>query len=298
MGRDFIPRVSQLDMGVDLFAGLGAATLPPLDRAPRVLVFDSGLGGLTVLAELVKALPTASYVYAADDAAFPYGALDDQRLVDRVVAVMERLIARDTPDIVVVACNTASTLALPSLRARFQIPFVGTVPAVKPAVAASTSGLVTVLATPGTVRREHTRAMIDAFAKGAEVTLVGSPRLASYAEAELRGEPVSDAEIAAEIAPCFVASDGRRTDAVALACTHFPLLTRRFEAVAPWPVVWIDPAPAIARRVMALVGQVSPKQGGPARALFTSDRPTPLPLSQALDLRGLGLIEREVFPLT
>lgn len=285
-------------MGVDLFAGLGAAALPPLDRAPRVLVFDSGLGGLTVLAELAMALPTASFVYAADDAAFPYGALDDQRLVDRVVAVMERLVARETPDLVVVACNTASTLALPSLRARFALPFVGTVPAVKPAVAASTSGLVSILATPGTVRREHTRAMVDAFAKGAEVTLVGSPKLAGYAECELRGEPVSDAEIAAEIAPCFVEREGRRTDAVALACTHFPLLTERFQAVAPWPVAWIDPAPAVARRVVALVGATSPKQGEPMRGIFTSGKPIPASLSTALSMRGIGCVGNEIFPLS
>lgn len=284
-------------MGVDLFAGLGAPSLPPLGRPPRILVFDSGVGGLTVFSELVKALPTASFVYAADDAAFPYGALDDQRLVDRVVAVMERLIAREAPDLVVVACNTASTLALPSLRARFQIPFVGTVPAVKPAAAASSSGLVTVLATPGTVRREHTRAMIEAFAKGAEVTLVGSARLAGFAEAELRGEPVADGEIAAEIAPCFVEREGRRTDAVALACTHFPLLTHRFEALAPWPVAWIDPAPAVARRVLALVGTVSPERGAPARSLFTSERPLPERLTMALEARGLCAVEREAFPL-
>ena len=285
-------------MGVDLFAGLGAAALPPLDRAARILVFDSGLGGLTVLAELAKALPTASFVYAADDAAFPYGALDDPRLVDRVVAVMERLVARETPDLVVVACNTASTLALPSLRARFALPFVGTVPAVKPAVAASCSGLVSILATPGTVRREHTRAMIDAFAKGAEVTLVGSPKLAGYAERELRGEPVSDADIAAEIAPCFVEQGGRRTDAVALACTHFPLLTQRFQAVAPWPVAWIDPAPAVARRVLALVGATSAKQGDQTRGLFTSGKPMPASLSTALSTRGIGCVDKEIFPLS
>jgi glutamate racemase len=284
-------------MGVDLLAGLGLAPLPPLGRAPRVLVFDSGLGGLTVLAELVKAIPGADFVYAADDAGFPYGALDDQRLAARVIAVMERLVARESPDLVVVACNTASTLALPALRARFALPFVGTVPAVKPAVAASRSGLVTVLATPGTVRREHTRAMIDAFAGRAEVTLVGAPNLAAYAEAELRGAPVDDALVQAEIAPCFVEGrDGRRTDVVALACTHFPLLTRRFESVAPWAVTWIDPAPAIARRAVALVGE-QPAGEAAARALFTSERPLPPPLALALSARGLAEVERERFPL-
>ena len=284
-------------MGVDLFAGLGGAALGALGRPPKVLVFDSGLGGLTVLSELVAAMPTGAYVYAADDAAFPYGALEDQRLVDRVLTVMDRLIAREAPDLVVVACNTASTLALPALRARFRIPFIGTVPAVKPAVGASRSGLVSVLATPGTVRREHTRAMIDAFAGSASVTLVGSARLAAIAEAELRGGAVPDAEIAAEIAPCFVEQDGRRTDSVALACTHFPLLTHRFKALAPWPVAWIDPAPAVARRMMALVGQAAAGPGASARMLFTSDRPVSKALAEALAARGLMTIGRDHLPL-
>jgi len=285
-------------MGVDLFAGLANTTLPRLDRAPKILVFDSGLGGLTVLSELTAALASADYVYAADDAAFPYGGLTDEALVSRVLAVIGRLIGRERPDLVVVACNTASTLALPALRAHFDLPFVGTVPAIKPAVAATRSGLVTVLATPGTVRREHTRTMIDAFAGGAQVTLVGAPNLAAFAEAELRGAPVAEATLAAEIAPCFVEASGRRTDTVALACTHFPLLTRRFERLAPWPVEWIDPAPAVAKRAVALVGQ-SPdtRAGAPMRCLFTSDHPLPAPLAAALEARGLKTIERERLPL-
>lgn len=286
------------EMGVDLFAGLADAALPRLDRAPRILVFDSGLGGLTVLSALSAALPSATYVYAADDAAFPYGALDDATLVARVLDVMERLIARERPDLVVVACNTASTLALPSLRTRFPLPFVGTVPAVKTAVAASRSGLVTILATPGTVRREHTRAMIEAFAGATEVTLIGSSRLAGCAEAELRGAPVTDAEIAAEIAPCFVERDGRRTDAVALACTHFPLLTDRFAQLAPWPVTWIDPAPAIARRVVALVGD-APADAAPAstHALFTSGGILSETTRRALAGRGVQDVASIAIPL-
>lgn len=283
-------------MGVDLFAGLASAALPPLDRPARVLVFDSGLGGLTVLSELRKALPGAAYAYAADDAAFPYGALDDARLVDRVVAVMERLLARVAPDIVVIACNTASTLALPSLRARFATPFVGTVPAVKPAVAASRSGLVSVLATPGTARREHTRSMVEAFANGAHVTIVGAPDLAAHAEAELRGAPVSDATLAAAIAPCFGERDGCRTDVVALACTHFPLLVDRFESLAPWPVAWVDPAPAVAKRVAQLVGP-APATTEEAVVLFTSDRPVGAELAAALGSRGLRHVTKEMIPL-
>jgi len=240
---------------------------------PTILVFDSGLGGLTVFRETVKARPDARYVYVADDAFFPYSGRAETELVERVVAVMGELIADHAPDLVVVACNTASTAVLAPLRARYKVPFVGTVPAIKPACAASKSKRISVLGTEGTVRREYTQALIRDFAKGCEVTLIGSARLASIAEAGLRAEPVDEREIAAEIAPCFVDGDGRRTDTVVLACTHYPLLLDRLPALAPWPVAWIDPAPAIARRVLDLLG----KPGADAtpltaRAIFTSGR--------------------------
>ncbi|MFJ5487787.1 hypothetical protein ACIKTA_09275 [Hansschlegelia beijingensis] len=109
---------------------------------------------------------------------------------------------------------------------------------------------------------------------------------------------MDDVTLAAEIGPCFVESAGRRTDSVALACTHFPLLTKRFRQLAPWPVDWIDPAPAVARRVVALVGRSpSPQSGAPMRALFTSERPLPKALEAALESRGLAAIEREPLPL-
>src|SRR5215218_6811357 len=124
-------------MRVDLLAGTVYAPGAMVPRAPTILVFDSGLGGLTVLSELQKARPDARFVYGADDAGFPYGGLDEGTLVTRVLAVMERLLVRHAPDLVVVACNTASTLLLPHLRQRFDNPFVGTVPAIKPAAALS-----------------------------------------------------------------------------------------------------------------------------------------------------------------
>ena len=222
--------------------------------APTILVFDSGLGGLTVHREVAAARPDARYVYVADDAFFPYSERSEADLVERVAALMATLIDTHHPALVVIACNTASTLVLPELRARFAVPFVGTVPAIKPACAASTSKRVSVLGTEATVSREYTRALIRDFANGAEVTLVGSARLAGYAESELNGTPAEDAALAAEIAPCFVDRDGRRTDMVVLACTHYPLLVDRFQRLAPWPVAFYDPAPAIARRVLELVG--------------------------------------------
>src|SRR5262245_38023926 len=151
--------------------------------APTILIFDSGLGGLTVHREVVAARPDARYVYIADDAFFPYNGRSEAALVDRIVPLMGTLIESYRPELTVIACNTASTLVLPHLRARFAVPFVGTVPAIKPACAASVSKRVSVLGTEATVSREYTRTLIRDFANGAEVTLVGSARLAALAEA-------------------------------------------------------------------------------------------------------------------
>src|SRR5580693_427724 len=237
-----------------------------------ILIFDSGLGGLTVYREVVAARADTDFLYVADDAAFPYGALAEPALISRVVALMDELIAAHRPDLVVIACNTASTIVLAELRKKFTVPFVGTVPAIKPACAGSVTKRVSVLGTEATVKREYTRALIRDYAQDCEVTLVGSPTLASYAEAELDGAPAGDAEIRAEIGPCF--RDGaKRTDTVVLACTHYPLLLHRLRQLAPWPVNFIDPAPAIARRVVELLGPSPAAAGrGTTQANFTSGR--------------------------
>jgi glutamate racemase len=253
----------------------------------KILVFDSGVGGLTVYREVAAARPDAAYVYVADDAGFPYGNQPETVLIARIIDVIGKAIAEHAPDLVVVACNTASTLALKDLRARFSVPFVGTVPAIKPACAQSTSKRISVLGTLATVSREYTRALIREFAAGCDVALVGSAHLATFAEAELAGKPVSDAAIKAEIAGCFVDADARRTDTVVLACTHYPLLTDRFKATAPWPVDWLDPAPAIARRVADLLrGRPPGSLPTPPRIIFTSGR-TPSP-ALAAALAGYG----------
>jgi glutamate racemase len=287
-------------MLVDLLAGTAYNPAIMPSPVPTILVFDSGLGGLTVFAEVLKARPDARYVYAADDAAFPYGRLGEDALVARVLHVMERLIAIHAPSLVVIACNTASTLVLPRLRERFSIPFVGAVPAIKPAALASRTRHITVLATPGTVARDYTRDLIDTYAAGCRVNLVGSTRLAGFAEAELAGEPVPDEDLVVELAPCFI-EDGRgRTDVVTLACTHYPLLLPRLTALAPWPVTWIDPAPAIARRVVQLLGgPVVGHEAGEdeALAVFTGGGAIPPALRQALRDKGLPLAAVEEMPL-
>jgi glutamate racemase len=245
--------------------------------APTILVFDSGLGGLTVLREIVATRPDAHFVYVADDAFFPYGHHSEDQIIARVVPLIGELIAAHAPDLVVIACNTASTLVMSHLRNEYKVPFVGTVPAIKPACMRSKTKRVSVLGTKGTVQREYTKALIRDFAQGCEVKLVGSADLASLAEAALSGRDVQDPEILAELAPCFVGDREQvsaRTDTVVLACTHYPLLMDRFVALAPWPVDWIDPAPAIARRVADLLKPAgSEADDGRAEMIFTSKRP-------------------------
>jgi glutamate racemase len=258
-----------------------------------VLVFDSGLGGLTVLREIAQLRPDLRLIYAADDAAFPYGQWGDDALADRVVGVVAGLIERLDPALVVIACNTASTLALPALRAKFQIPFVGTVPAIKPACERSATKRVSVLATPGTVKRDYTQGLIREFAAGCNVTLVGSEKLASLAEAALHGEAVEDAAIAVEIEPCFV-DDESRTDTIVLACTHYPLILDRLVKAAPWPVNWIDPAAAIARRASSLIVEKGEPTGLPIEAYFTGGKlPT---LALALSLSRFNVIAAQTEP--
>jgi len=259
-------------MSTPFSAVYSAAPEGGMGARPTILVFDSGLGGLTVYREIAAVRPDADIVYLADDAAFPYSALAEPALIARLVALFDEAIAIHKPDLVVIACNTASTIALPELRKGFSVPFVGTVPAIKPACAASRTRRVAVLGTEATVKREYTRALIREHGQGCDVDLVGSKQLAAYAEAELHGRPVGDADLLAEIGPCF-RDDGKRTDTVVLACTHYPLLIARLEQIAPWSVNFIDPAPAIARRVAHLL------EGVPAlddkrttRAIFTSGK--------------------------
>ncbi len=271
---------------------------------PQILVFDSGLGGLTVFAEVVQLRPDARFFYAADDAGFPYGRLGEAQLIERVLMVMERLIARISPDVVVIACNTASTLVLPHLRTAYpKLPFVGTVPAVKPAAEKSHSHLISILATPGTVARDYTHDLVRTYATHCDVTLVGSRDLASLAEAYMKGESVSDDQISNEIAPCFIEADGKRTDCIALACTHYPLLLAEFKRLAPWPVDWIDPAPAIARRVDHVLREDLKIATAPALvsashcAIFTGAELPKAELGRALHARHFEEILLDQMPL-
>jgi glutamate racemase len=261
------------------------------EMAKPVLVFDSGIGGLTVLRELRVLMPERSFIYIADDAGFPYGNWAEPELRQRILGLFAVLLKEHQPEISVIACNTAFTLAGADLRAAFpDHTFVGTVPAIKPAAERTRSGLVSVLATPGTVRRAYTRDLIQSFASQCHVRLVGAPNLARMAEAYIRGEALADADVLGEIGQCFYEKDGAKTDIVVLACTHYPFVANVFRRLAPWPVDWIDPAEAIARQARRLVPALDRVDAEPHgdRAIFTSGHPD-FPTRRLMQGFGLGV---------
>ena len=256
-----------------------------------ILVFDSGVGGLSVLREARVLMPLERFIYVADDEAFPYGDWEEEALKARMVALFGEFLEKWRPDICVIACNTASTIGIAALREAYpDAVFVGTVPAIKPAAERTRSGLVSVLATPGTVKRQYTRNLIEQYASQCEVNLVGSTRLASLAEAYLRGGFTDENEVAAEIAPCFIEKNGKFTDIVVLACTHYPFLVNRMRKMAPWPVDWIDTSEAIARRAHSLWSTMqhteNAREEGEDFAFFTAGKPD---LQTTSLLPGFGL---------
>ena len=245
-----------------------------LPNPPHALVFDSGVGGLSVLREIAHLLPRLRLTYAADNAAFPYGTKTEAELVARVLAVVGALVETTAPDIVVIACNTASTTALAAVRQFLTIPVIGVVPAIKPAAATSHSRVIGLLGTKATVASAYTAALIEQFADGCAVLTHGSPELVEAAERKLQGLPPGEAEIAAAMAPLFGQPGGDRLDTVVLGCTHFPLLAQELAAAAPHPVAWMDSGAAIARRVAAILGLTSQAESPdhPAhKAIFTAD---------------------------
>ncbi|WP_325059113.1 glutamate racemase [Vitreimonas sp.] len=237
----------------------------------RVLVFDSGVGGLSVFDAVAASGHALELDYAADNAWLPYGLKSDAELRARVPALLQRLVDQWAPDAVVVACNTASTIALDAVRERLAIPVVGVVPPIKPAAALTRTGVIGLLATPATVRRAYTSDLIAQFAADKRVVRFGSAALVEAAERKLRGEPFDPAALAEAMEGLFGAPGGAEIDVIALACTHFPLLAPELAQAAPRPVVWLDSGEAIARRV-ANVLIAAPGNARIGRAGFTDAR--------------------------
>jgi glutamate racemase len=233
---------------------------PPAE--PAVTLFDSGVGGLSIAAAIRARLPGVRLDYSCDDGYFPYGEKPEAALIRRVGDVAAAAVERTNPQVFVVACNTASTVALPHLRERLAMPVVGVVPAVKPAARLSKRRIIGVLGTTGTTRRHYLQALIDEFAADCTVLKIGAPDLVELAEAQAIGEAVPDAEIARILAPFFDRPTAEQPDVLVLACTHFPLLRPALERVCPQGVMLVDSGSAIAERVAMLLPQSSPAATG------------------------------------
>lgn len=261
-----------------------------MDADAPILFFDSGVGGLTVLATTRALLPYAPIVYAADSAGFPYGTKSEAELGTRVPALLERLASRFRPRLIVIACNTASTIALDHVRAALAAPIVGTVPAIRPAAETSTTRVIGVLGTAATVRQPYVDDLARRFASDCTIIRHGSPELVLLAEAKLAGETVSADQVRAAVQPLFGAPNGGRIDTLVLACTHFPLLGEELRDAFPG-IALVDGAAGIARRIAMLTeGQPWPEAPPPGIAIFTpSDRP--LPSMAALASFGLDSVQ-------
>ena len=238
-------------------------------RAP-ILVFDSGVGGLSVLGPIRAMLPGLPVVYAADNAGFPYGIKTEAEIAARVPALLGRLVERYRPCLVVIACNTASTIALSHVRAALDLPVVGTVPAIKPAAEQSRTRVIGVLGTEATVRQPYVDRLSAEYAADCIVLRHGSAALVTMAEAKLAGDNVTPADVAPELEGLLRQPGGDRMDMVVLACTHFPLLLQELAAASPRPLGFVDGGAGIARRVAFLLGEDAGKGlPQPGRAVFT-----------------------------
>jgi glutamate racemase len=247
----------------------------------RILVFDSGLGGLSIVRELATASLDVDIFYVADTAYFPYGDKSDEVLIERVPDVIATAVTNSAANLVIIACNTASTLALDRVRARLNIPVIGVVPAIKPAAALTKSGTIGLLATPNTVGRPYTDKLIADFAAGQKVVRHGAIGLAAAAETALSGGPLDRNVVKASIDGLFGQAGGENIDVVILACTHYPHLKAELAACAPRVVTWVDSGAAIAARARSLLDLT--EAGTPALVTaFTTggdDGPTALGLS-------------------
>ena len=252
-----------------------------------ILFFDSGVGGLSVLEPTRALLPTAPIVYAADSAGYPYGTKSEAEIASRVPALLGRFAERFQPRLVVIACNTACTIALEHVRAALDLPVVGTVPAIKPAAEMTRSGVIGVLGPEATIRQPYVDDLAQRFAAHCTVLRHGSPGLVELAERKLAGESVSVDEVRSAAAPLFDQQQGADIDTVVLACTHFPLLRDELQAVFPGRN-WVDGGAGIARRIQYLTREQRWPENYPGGiAVFTGGQPRHSLLS-ALARYGLG----------
>lgn len=259
-----------------------------MDAAAPILLFDSGVGGLSVLAELRKALPDAPVIYAADNAGLPYGTKSEAEIAARVCGLLGRMAERFRPRLICIACNTASTIALAMVRDVLQIPIVGTVPAIKPAAAMTRTGVIGLLGTGATIRQGYVDRLEAEFAAGKTLLRHAAPELVMAAEAKLRGQAVDPAIFTRAARGLRDQPGGEAIDTVVLACTHFPLVAAELAHAFGPDVAFVDGAAGIARRIAHLTQGQPMQRATPDFALFTRDDADIAALSPALASYGLA----------
>lgn len=263
-----------------------------MDASSPILLFDSGVGGLTVLAELRRVLPHAPVIYAADTAGLPYGGKTEAEIAARVAGLLGVLSERYRPRIATIACNTASTIALGMVRDVLQIPIVGTVPAIKPAAGLTHTGVIGLLGTEATIRQGYVDRLEAEFADGKHLVRHAAPGLVAAAEAKLRGLPVDRDAVASAVAGLRAKAAGGSIDTVVLACTHFPLLADELQAELGESVRLVDGAAGIARRIATLTQGQPFARDRPDFAVFTADPDRSPAFTAALESYGIGSFER------
>ena len=258
-----------------------------IDPSAPILLFDSGVGGLSVLREVRKLLPHAPVIYAADNAGLPYGTKTEVEIASRVAGLLGRMTERLKPRLVCIACNTASTIALGMVRDVLEVPIVGTVPAIKPAAAMTRTGVIGLLGTEATIRQGYVDRLEAEFASDKRLLRHAAPELVGAAEARLCGAAVDPAVFARAADGLRALAQNETIDTVVLACTHFPLVVDDLAQAFGPGVTFVDGAAGIARRIAFLTQGQPWLRTAPDRALFTRDSPELRELAPALALAGL-----------
>jgi glutamate racemase len=262
-----------------------------MDPAAPILIFDSGVGGLTVLAQLRKLLPDAPVIYAADSAGLPYGEKSEAEIAARVCGLLGRMSERYRPRLICIACNTASTIALAMVRDVLEVPVVGTVPAIKPAAAMTRTGVIGLLGTEATIRQAYVDRLEAEFASDKRLLRFAAPDLVNAAEAKLRGRTPDSSAFDRAAQGLRALPHGAEIDTVVLACTHFPLVEAELAEAFGSGVTFIHGAKGIARRIADLTSGQTFAPATPGLALFTGSGDDAKALAPALRRHGLERIE-------
>lgn len=224
----------------------------------HIVAFDSGIGGLGIVQSLQQQVQNTSLKlsvdYLADNLVFPYGEQEDNFLIQRIITVIGETIERLEPDLIIIACNTASTIALEVLREHYpETPFVGCVPPIRWAARISKTKHIGLLATRATVQRPYLKSLKEQFAADCQLIGYGSPILANIAERVFRQESYSSKDIEQEIHTLLEMPTANQIDTICLGCTHYTFVLPQLQELSPRYIQWLDPANAVAKHALDLI---------------------------------------------